>query len=533
MLNTHIVNLVRSYIPTIEQLTRCYAFIVPFEDNDKMFGIDIELTDGSGEREVYTLDVREDGLSISTNADLVSNRLKIMTDILDSIQEKIESSVFSRMDYFERNGLKPAMDEEGWKKVENLIFTTEKESDKPRIYFDMDGTLAVFNKNATMEEVFTPGYFRSLNPIPEMVAFAKELQHAGYDVNILSGACYTAIQEKIEWLQEHMPFITPDKYTFVPVDADKSQFIPNAEHSVLIDDYNKNLDEWKGLAVKCKTDINSYNPKYASVVVGAYNNINRLEAAIDKWNPKERLTLSDYLTLTHSEDDQKRPMIVCNDGFKLFVGAGHGYYSEPESNLMNGSTYTSVQVMYPSSEDKRLSDFAGEYLLLSDSIVNSSIPYVPLSLLEEVITSHKGISAEKTFTPYDIARFEIKDRWIKGGVDHMLSKNGSEALEYLADHKENIDYYGLTNAVKYVLDSIGEDVPGFIAQQASEGIAEMELLWENEGYGDYTRAAKCMENVLDFARQEHSAATAYLCEVCEESWQKSAALYEKNKEMER
>lgn len=517
MLNTHFANLVKSYVPTIEQLTRCYAFTVPIENEDGTFNIDVELTDGTGNREVFSMELSDNGkINMWTNADMNSYHLKMMTDVLESMQDKITSGNFTRTDYFERNGLSANLDEEGWKAVEGLLFTKEDEDKKPRIYFDMDGTLAVFNKNATMEEVFTPGYFRNLAPISEMVDFARELIEAGYDVNILSGACFTAIQEKIEWLQEFMPFVSPEKYTFVPVDADKSEFIPDAEHSVLIDDYNKNLDEWKGLAVKCKTNINNYNAKYTSVVVGAYNNLSRLEGAIKEWEPKEKLPLIDYLTLTYSSNSDKRPMIVCNDGFKLFIGTGKGHYTEPQTERMRGIDYTSLEVMYPSSEDKILSGFAKEYLFLSDSIVNSTIPYVPIEMLVKVLESHKGICAERTFSEYDIEHFKIAERWFSGVLDAQLSPEGISAMGYLDCREISVDKMNIKTAMGYVLDSLGDDVPGFIACQASEGLQEMSLVFSGEG--DFEKALKCIDNVLDFAKHEHSAATAYLCEVFEERW---------------
>lgn len=130
----------------------------------------------------------------------------------------------------------------------------------PIIYFDMDGTLAKFNKNAPMEEVFSPDYFRNLEPQREMVWLAKKLYDQGFDVRILSKSCYSAIQEKYEWLQEHMPFIEKQNIYFVPLDADKNNFVPAVKPvDVLIDDYWKNLtpDKWHGTAIKCVTDINT------------------------------------------------------------------------------------------------------------------------------------------------------------------------------------------------------------------------------------------------------------------------------------
>lgn len=138
-------------------------------------------------------------------------------------------------------------------------------SDKWKIYFDMDGVLARFNKNATMEEVFSEGYFRTLPPIQGMVDFAKDLHFRGFEVFILSKSCYSAIQEKIDWLSEFTPFIIPDKFVFVPLNANKANFVNIDERSILIDDYNPNLRDWSGFAIKCITDINNPHLDFNSV----------------------------------------------------------------------------------------------------------------------------------------------------------------------------------------------------------------------------------------------------------------------------
>jgi len=428
MLNTHFANLVKSYIPTIEQLTQCYAFAIPVENEDGTFGVDIELTDGSGIHELYGFYIDSDGL-VGTTHENTGHRANVMNDICASLNNKVsgKEAPFTREDYFERSGLGKNIDVDTWISVEGLRFTKENIS-QPKVYIDMDGTLAVFNKNATMEEVFSPGYFRNLEPIPEMIEFAQELIERGYDVNILSGATYEALQEKIEWLQEHMPFLSSDHYVFVPVDADKSQFIPDPRHSILIDDYNKNLDAWKGLALKCKTDINSHNPKYTSLEVGTDMMITFL-AEMEKMMPKQHIMLSDFLSLTHSVEDLKRPMVVCNDGFKLFIKAGEDAYCQPKLNLFSGDGYHEVEIAYPSASDKLLEDFAKEYLYSSENITDSIMPHVPVELVNQILESHGGIDAYRSFTPYDLIHFDLDNKWLCGELDIVLSPDGIDFME--------------------------------------------------------------------------------------------------------
>lgn len=142
---------------------------------------------------------------------------------------------------------------------------------KPIIYFDMDGVLANWNwekseehpDGVTMEEVFTPGYFRNLKPIDEYVQFAKDCKSKGIDVKILSKSIYTAINEKWEWLQEYMPFINKEDIYFVPLDENKNDYIQTDNpYAILIDDYNPNLYNWQGISIKAITEKNTINPNF-------------------------------------------------------------------------------------------------------------------------------------------------------------------------------------------------------------------------------------------------------------------------------
>ena len=427
MLNTHLSNIIKSYMPTVEQLTHCYAFAVPVIDQDGLFTVNIELSNGNGVSEIYNFSIDSDGMiNMSTNGDIYSHRCKVMTDVMESINEKINNH-FSREDYFERIGFDRHLSEDGWKKIDGLVFTDET-VDRQRIYLDMDGTLAVFNKNATMEEVFSPGYFRSLSPIQEIVDFARRLQNEGYDVYILSGACYSAVQEKIEWLQEYMPFLPADNYVFVPVDADKSRFIPDPEHAILIDDYNKNLYEWKGLAVKCVTNINNPNPDFSFVHIDNdyETNLSDLQNAIEAWLPKDTISFEDYLYLTTKENTM-RPKVVCNDGYYFYVNT-----KEHADETFHGH-YENVEISYPSEEDVTLNDFVSQYLYIDDSITNSVIPHVPVAMIQTMVAEHGGIDTKETLKAADLVVFDILNQLNHGELDQKISQEGLHALEERAE----------------------------------------------------------------------------------------------------
>lgn len=145
------------------------------------------------------------------------------------------------------------------------------DSDKSIIYFDMDGVLANWNHmksekhpdGITMEDVFTKGYFKNLEPIEEFIELANTLYEKGMDIRIVSKAKYFAIEEKIEWLNKYLPFISKKHMYFVPLEANKIDFVPTIKPiDILIDDYNPNIDNWTGIAIKAITDKNTINPNY-------------------------------------------------------------------------------------------------------------------------------------------------------------------------------------------------------------------------------------------------------------------------------
>ena len=161
---------------------------------------------------------------------------------------------------------------EQWKEKEDHSFMSEAQSDKPSVYFDIDGTLGKWYADgrgySSLEEIIDPAnhYFRDIEPHPFMVQLAEELQNRGRDVCIVSAADRDTIRDKMEWVHKNMPFIKDENVFFSPLGADKTKFIKdNAEISVLIDDYNVNLDAWKGQAVKAINTVNSHQDKYPEI----------------------------------------------------------------------------------------------------------------------------------------------------------------------------------------------------------------------------------------------------------------------------
>lgn len=157
-----------------------------------------------------------------------------------------------------------------------------------RIFVDMDGTLAKWN-NVSSDQLLEQGYYRNLEANQELVDEVNSLISQGEDVYILS--CYLtdseyAFNEKKEWIKEYLPELSEEKYILIPysepeLDKDgnvikdengkvkmvptnkaeylKENYSPITSKDYLIDDYTKNLLEWKamgGVGVKYLNGIN-------------------------------------------------------------------------------------------------------------------------------------------------------------------------------------------------------------------------------------------------------------------------------------
>lgn len=138
--------------------------------------------------------------------------------------------------------------------------------EKIKIYIDMDGCIAKWNMDASIEDTFEPGYFAALEPDERLIDAVKMLSEE-YDVSILSAVYQDnhSMNDKITWLDNnglgHLQRI------FVPYGQPKQKYIDQEFTSILIDDYSKNLEEWI-LAKNC------YGIKY----------LNGINATKGMWN---------------------------------------------------------------------------------------------------------------------------------------------------------------------------------------------------------------------------------------------------------
>ena len=137
-----------------------------------------------------------------------------------------------------------------------------------RLIFDLDGTLADFEGAGGLSKMSEEGFFRNLKPYPLTISTVKRLYKAGSEIFILSAYIGTDYceSEKLEWIQEYLPFLPKENILLVPYGTIKAKAFEQAyqtkvtKNDILFDDYKLNLREWivaGGTAVKCGK---SYKP---------------------------------------------------------------------------------------------------------------------------------------------------------------------------------------------------------------------------------------------------------------------------------
>lgn len=144
--------------------------------------------------------------------------------------------------------------------------------EKKKLFVDLDGTLAEFRRISSDEELLADGYYFNLRPATEVIRMIQDLalnNKDDVDVYILSAyltESRTAYYDKLRWVKKNIPEIDLNHIVLLPCGLNKAEYIketlPNVEHFgsfYLLDDYNKNLNEWKeagGIAIKMVNGIN-------------------------------------------------------------------------------------------------------------------------------------------------------------------------------------------------------------------------------------------------------------------------------------
>jgi len=84
------------------------------------------------------------------------------------------------------------------------------------------------------------------------------------------------------------------------------------------------------------------------------------------------------------------PYVICNDDFEFSCQASHSHYSEPKGLA---EKYTQVEIGYPSLNDRIIAKYREDYGWEDDcGLSNPVYPYVPVKVVDELITFHGGIN---------------------------------------------------------------------------------------------------------------------------------------------
>ena len=85
-----------------------------------------------------------------------------------------------------------------------------------------------------------------------------------------------------------------------------------------------------------------------------------------------------------------KPRIVCNDGFNMSVQGSITHYCSPKESQ---DWYNSMEIGFPSEEEPLINQYAED----SNDYTETVYGYVPIEIIQEVITKHGGIDVNKTF----------------------------------------------------------------------------------------------------------------------------------------
>lgn len=148
--------------------------------------------------------------------------------------------------------------------TKNIVCEYPYKASAKRLFIDIDGTLAEFNKEAKMEDMYGKNYFLNLRSQDKIIKAVKIVTAIRRLLNIevyvissyLTGSIFS-LAEKNQWLDKNIPEIR--ERIFLPCGDKKHLHVPsfNPDTDILIDDYGCNCHEWKnagGRYIKVSTD---------------------------------------------------------------------------------------------------------------------------------------------------------------------------------------------------------------------------------------------------------------------------------------
>lgn len=120
-----------------------------------------------------------------------------------------------------------------------------KNGRKPRIFFDMDGVLNVWELGTHIDVVTAPGYMKQRKPIESIVEASRMLYLCGYECWIASAVLpYDySIPDKNYWIEKNCPWFSQSRRIYIPYGSNKANKMQGKvmPGDVFLDDYTQNL----------------------------------------------------------------------------------------------------------------------------------------------------------------------------------------------------------------------------------------------------------------------------------------------------
>lgn len=143
---------------------------------------------------------------------------------------------------------------------------------KQRIFFDLDGVLAVW-QDVPPDRLTQKGYFSSI-PIHENVVAAFKLLEQLPDIELYILSCVFqdshSESDKKTWVAEHLK-LPKERQIYCPCGSRKMYALEKIggirPSDVLIDDYTENLRYWAGIPIKFYNGINGTNGTWQGISV--------------------------------------------------------------------------------------------------------------------------------------------------------------------------------------------------------------------------------------------------------------------------